>query len=180
MGGGPPYNRPMIRIRTLSFVFVLTTLSLTYAPNIGAAERGEAGLPLPRFVSLRAEEVNLRTGPGVQYPVDWVYHRQTLPVQIIAEFENWRKIRDWEGTQGWMHQSMLTGRRTVVISGATHALRRKPHAKSAPVAMAEAHVIGSLLTCPEGSSWCKVDVDGYVGWLRHVDFWGTFPGEAVK
>ena len=170
----------MIRIRSLFLTLTLMALSALCLADALAANRGGSGLPLPRFVSLRAEEVNLRTGPGVQYPVDWVYHRQTLPVQIIAEFENWRKIRDWEGTQGWMHQSMLTGRRTVIISGGTRALRRKPHAKSTPVAQAEAQVIGNLMTCPEGSSWCKVDVDGYVGWLRHVDFWGTFPGEAVK
>lgn len=164
----------------LIFALGLALFLFGAATEVLAASRSGSGLPLPRYVSLRAEEVNLRTGPGVQYPVDWVFHRQTLPVQIIAEFENWRKIRDWEGTQGWMHQSMLTGRRTIMVVGAQRALRRKPHAKSSPVANAEPLTIGSLLTCPEGSRWCKVDLDGYVGWMRHVDFWGTFPGESVK
>ena len=149
-------------------------------PQAIAAERSGSGLPLPRYVALRAEEVNLRTGPGVQYPVDWVYRRQNLPVQIIAEFDTWRKVRDWEGTQGWVHQSMLTGKRSVVVTGGTRTVRKKPHVKSTAIAMVEEKVVARLLTCPEGSSWCKVDVDGFVGWLRHVDFWGTFPGESVQ
>lgn len=171
----------MIRFNRILSIFALVGFTCAIAlPVLAAESKGGSGLPLPRFVSLRAEEVNLRTGPGVQYPVEWVYGRQTLPVQIIAEYDTWRKVRDWEGSQGWMHQSMLTGRRTAVVTGGTRTLRRKPHAKSTPVAEVEDGVIAGLLTCPEGSSWCKLDIDGYVGWMRHVDFWGTFPGEAVK
>lgn len=170
----------MIRMRPLVRLVPLAAILFILAADAVGAATGGSGLPLPRFVSLRAEEVNMRTGPGVQYPVEWVFHRQTLPVQIIAEYDTWRKVRDWQGAQGWMHQSMLTGRRTVVVTGGTRTLRRKPHAKSTPVAEVEDGVIGSLLTCPEGSSWCKLDIDGYVGWMRHVDFWGTFPGEAIK
>ena len=77
-----------------------------------AAQDGTSGLPIPRFVSLRADEVNMRTGPGVRYPIDWVYARQGLPVQVIGEFEAWRQIRDSEGSTGWVHRTMLSGRRT--------------------------------------------------------------------
>lgn len=174
----------MIRTRVLPRLIPLTAIALlALVPaqrGAEAAEKSGSGLPLPRFVSLRSEEVNLRAGPGVQYPVDWVYNRQNLPVQILAEYDTWRKVSDWQGTQGWVHQSMLTGRRTVMVTGGKRVLRRKPHAKSAAVADVEEGVIGSLLSCPEGASWCKVDIDGYVGWMRHVDFWGTFPNETVK
>src|SRR5262245_34959241 len=73
--------------------------------------RKGSGLPVPRFASLRSDEVNVRTGPGTRYPVDWVFKRKFMPVEVVAEFENWRKIRDWQGASGWVHQSLLTGRR---------------------------------------------------------------------
>src|SRR6202048_2611436 len=75
----------------------------------------EAGLPVPRFVSLHADRVNLRTGPGDRYPIDWVFTRKDMPVEIIAQFEHWRQIRDWEGTKGWVHQRMLAGKRDVIV-----------------------------------------------------------------
>lgn len=144
------------------------------------AQEKTSGLPLPRFVSLRSSEVNLRTGPGVQYPVDWVYNRQKLPVEVIAEYDTWRKIRDWQGTQGWVHQSMLTGQRTVIIIGDTRTLRLKPEAESAAIAQAEASVIGKLLQCPNQLEWCKVDVDGFEGWIRRVEIWGLHRNELVE
>ena len=87
---------------------------------------GRTGLPLPRFVSLRADQVNLRTGPGVRYPIDWVYRRRDLPVEIIDEHETWRRIRDWEGTIGWVHQSMLQGVRNAMVTGEPRTLRKLP------------------------------------------------------
>ena len=138
------------------------------------------GLPLPRFVSLRATEVNMRAGPGVQYPVEWVYHRQKLPVEIIAEYNTWRKVRDWQGTQGWIHQSMLDGRRFIIVTGAKRTIRRKAAAKSAPVARAETGVIGQLTRCPDGGNWCEVEIGGHKGWLRKVDFWGVHRDEVVE
>jgi SH3-like domain-containing protein len=81
---------------------------------------------LPRFVSLRASEVNLRTGPGIRYPIEWVFKRRDLPVEVVDEFESWRRIRDWEGTLGWVHQSMLRGRRTALVTGEPRVLRRAP------------------------------------------------------
>ena len=100
------------------------------APPALAQEASQAplqasGLPLPRFVSLRAEEVNMRAGPGVRYPVDWVYKRKNMPVEVIAEFGTWRKVRDIQGTQGWIHQSMLSSNRWVTITGPARTLRRK-------------------------------------------------------
>jgi len=154
-------------------LFLLTPVTESYA-----ASQGSSGLPLPRFVSLRADEVNMRTGPGVQYPVEWVYTRKDLPVEIIAEFETWRKVRDWEGTQGWVHQSMLSGKRTILITGDVRSLRTEDDANSETKARIEPGVIGHLVDCPNGNGWCRIEVAGLEGWLRHVDFWGAYKNEV--
>lgn len=148
-------------------------------PVIGQAlAQNASGLPLPRFVSFRSEEVNMRTGPGIQYPVDWVYSRRGLPVEIIAEFETWRKIRDWEGTQGWVHQSLLSGKRTVIITGDIRNLRAKPDASSRVIAKLEPTVLGDLEGCSGG--WCQIGVRNMRGWVRHVDMWGVYKDEAFE
>ncbi len=146
--------------------------------GVAAPAKG-TGLPLPRFVSLRAGEVNLRAGPGVQYPVDWVFSRQNLPVEIIAEYDTWRKVRDWQGTDGWVHQSMLGGRRTVIVTSKTRILKKSPNPDAQPVARLEENVIGTLLKCPDGIAWCQVEVDGYRGWLKRIEFWGTQRNEVL-
>ncbi len=138
----------------------------------------ETQLPIPRFVSLRSDEVNLRTGPRITYPVEWVYVRRDLPVEVIAEFDAWRRIRDWHGATGWVHQSMITGRRTVRIAGNEHNLLSEP-ADSAPVvARLASGVIGRLMECD--GSWCRIEVMSYRGWLRRDEFWGTYPNETIE
>ena len=140
----------------------------------------DSGLPLPRFVSLRAAEVNLRTGPGVQYPVDWIFQRESLPVEIIKEYRTWRLVRDWQGTQGWIHQSMLSGKRTFMVTGKERTIRKDPDVKSRAVAMIEPPALGELLSCPQGNSWCQVRAKGIEGWLRKVEIWGVYPNEAFE
>ncbi len=169
------------RIVFIRFVMIMALLSLVLllSPPLHAQNRS-SGLPLPRFVSLRADEVNMRTGPGVQYPVEWVYKRQGLPAEIIAEYGTWRKIRDWQGTQGWVHQSMLSGRRNLIIIGAERTLRESADSNSAAKARAEVGVVGQIIDCEGPSSWCRVEIDGHSGWLRRVDFWGVYRGEELK
>ena len=97
------------------------------APDKSAtAQRKGSGLPIPRFASLRSDEVNVRTGPGSRYPVDWVFKRKAMPVEIVAEYENWRKIRDWQGASGWVHQSLLTGKRSFIIASKAASLHKTP------------------------------------------------------
>lgn len=140
-----------------------------------------SGLPLPRFVSLRAEEVNLRTGPGVRYPIEWVVTKRELPVEIIAEFDTWRKIRDSQGTDGWVHQTMLTGRRTLIVLGpGIKRLRRSDNDGAAPLANVEPGVVGRLLQCPRNGEFCRVEVEGYQGWMRRDEFWGVYKGEFIE
>jgi SH3-like domain-containing protein len=139
-----------------------------------------SGLPLPRFVSLRSDEVNLRSGPGVRYPVDWIYARRDLPVEVIAEFEAWRKIRDWQGAEGWVHQSMLSARRMVVVIGQQHRLRAEPDEKAPSLALLDANVVGRLQTCPRDKGYCRIEIDNITGWLKRDEFWGVYPGEYIE
>lgn len=152
---------------------LLAAGALAPAPPAGA----ESGLPVPRFVSLRSDEINLRTGPGTNYPVDWVYVRRHMPVEIVAEFDTWRKIRDWEGTVGWVHQSLLDGERTGIVVGATRDMLSAPRADATrTVARLEPGVIVRLRECrPE---WCFVQAEEFEGWLRRDAFWGVYPGET--
>lgn len=166
-------------VRSLSLVLAVVLVLLPGIEAVLAAPEG-TGLPLPRFVSLRAEKARLRTGPGVQYPEEWVYMRKDLPLEIIAEHHTWRKVRDWQGTQGWLHQSLVSGKRTLIVTGATRTLRAKPDTASRAVARAEAGVVGSLLACPAHSIWCQAEIDGFKGWLRKVEFWGAYPDEVIE
>ncbi len=138
----------------------------------------ETGLPVPRFVSLGESEVNVRAGPGFRYPVSWVFVRDGMPVEVIEEFEHWRRVRDMDGSEGWVHHSMLSGRRHVIITGTTQTLRDAPADQAMPVARAEVGVQGSLLRC-EGV-WCEVRVAGHEGWVPQANLWGVYHDEVVE
>lgn len=158
---------------SLAFLFLLVGAA-------GALAAETSGLPLPRFVSLRSDEVNLRTGPGTRYPVDWVYSRRDLPVEVIAEFETWRKIRDWQGTEGWVHQSMLSARRMVVVTGAERGLRSDPDDKAVILATLGPNVVARLLGCPRDKRFCRVAVENIQGWLKRDEFWGVYQSEYIE
>lgn len=163
------------RLAVLLTLFVLGLL----APGLpGAEAANDSGLPVPRFVSLRSGEVNLRTGPGTRYPIEWVLTKRSLPVEVVQEFDTWRKIRDHQGSEGWVQSSFLTGRRTLLITGATRKLRADRKDDAAIVAMAEPGVVGRLLECRE--TWCRAEIGGYKGWLKRSEFWGAYSDEVVK
>ncbi len=138
---------------------------------------GESGLPLPRFVSLRSDEVNVRTGPGVRYPILWIFVRQGLPVEVIAEFELWRKIQDIDGAEGWLHRSMISGDRTAIIVEGRQRVLRNPKKDSIPILVAESGVQAELLRCQD--SWCKLLIEGLQGWIEQKHVWGVYPGEVI-
>ena len=150
---------------------------LFVAPVAMAAENDTAQ-KLPRFVSLRSDQVNLRVGPGENYPIQWVLTRKEMPVEITKEFENWRMIRDWQGTEGWVHERMLTGKRAVVIKGGIRTLHRQPDVAAPPVARAEPGVIAKLLECR--ADWCRIDAADHTGWVQRGDLWGVYPGEVLQ
>ncbi len=141
------------------------------------ADDGATG-PAPHFVSLRAPVVNLRTGPGIRYPIEWVYNRPGMPLEVIDEFETWRRIRDWQGTIGWVHQSMLTGQRRALVIGAERLLRGAPEETADSVALVEPGVIARLLRC--AADWCEVEVQSLEGWLKKSEIYGVYPDERLK
>ena len=114
---------------------------------------------------------------GKEYPIDWVFAREGLPVQIIAEYDTWRKIEDFEGASGWIHSSLLSGRRTIMIQGEVRELKRTPEDDSRIVLRAEPGVVGRLFDCD--GPWCRVEIAGSRGWLRRDEFFGALPDEAV-
>ena len=166
----------------------LTTLCLPDLPPSGgsaraadspnSAQRKGSGLPIPRFASLRSDEVNVRTGPGTRYPVDWVFKRKTMPVEIVAEYENWRKIRDWQGASGWVHQSLLTGKRSFIIPSKPASLHKTPANQADVVAKLEPEVMGEIRSC--SGDWCRVKVSGVSGWLERTEIWGVYKSEPIN
>ena len=152
--------------------------ALVFPASLGAAAESETGPKLPRFASLRSDQVNLRVGPGENYPIEWVLTRKEMPVEIIRTFENWRMIRDWQGTEGWVHERMLTGKRAVVIKGGIRTLHRQPEVASPPVARAEPGVVARLLECR--ADWCRIDAADHAGWVQRGDLWGVYLDEALQ
>ncbi len=137
------------------------------------------GLPLPRFASLRSDDVNLRAGPGFRYPIEWVYKRRSLPMEIEREFEVWRLVQDPDGIRGWVHQATLTGLRTFMVQGADATLRAEPKDDAAPVAILKVGVIGRIRSCEAGSDWCRLQVGEYRGYLKRSQIWGALPNEVI-
>ncbi len=142
--------------------------------------RGPSGLPLPRFVSLKSDRVRVRRGPSTQYGVAWVYRARGLPVEIIAEFEDWRRIRDADGEEGWIRRSLLSGWRTAMIAPWRKQdrlpLRARPARDARTVAMLSSGVIGRVVSCT--GTWCRLKVSGYEGWIEQTMLWGVYAGEV--
>ena len=145
---------------------------------------GPSGLPLPRFVTLKSGRVNSRIGPGVNYPVDWLYLKSGLPMEILQEFDNWRKVRDADGAEGWINQSLLSGKRNGIVApwqrgkDTQLSLLREPETDAATVAVIEPGVIGKIMQC--NGLWCQMSFAGHTGWLRQDLIWGAYPGEQIK
>jgi SH3-like domain-containing protein len=163
-------------LRTIMMPALL--VAFAFSASLAAAAESETGPKLPRFASLRSDQVNLRVGPGENYPIEWVLTRKEMPVEIIRAFENWRMIRDWQGTEGWVHERMLTGKRAVVIKGGIRALHRQPEVTSPPVARAEPGVVARLLECR--ADWCRIDAADHAGWVQRADLWGVYPDEVLQ
>lgn len=140
-----------------------------------------SGLPLPRYVSLKADRVNMHIGPAKNHETKWVYQRAGLPVEITAEFENWRRIRDVDGTEGWVYHSLLSGRRTGVVTAKSKddlvAIHERPDGKSAVAAQLQPGVVGSVKRC--NANWCRVSGKGFDGWIQQERLWGVYPNERV-
>lgn len=131
-----------------------------------------------RFVSLRSTEVNMRVGPGTEYPIEWIYVRQNLPVEVIGEFGIWRKIRDMEGTEGWIHQTMASKNRTIAIVNEDALMHRADSSSSKSIALLKVGVIAQVKRCRQ--NWCQVKVNKMKGWIQAHHVWGLHSGEKVS
>jgi SH3-like domain-containing protein len=148
------------------------------AEQIGSA----SGLPIPRYVSLKSDRVNLREGPSKDHRTIWVFQRAGLPVEITAEFEIWRKVRDSDGAEGWVLHSLLSGRRTALVApwkkGVESILYGKASAKSAPVAKLQSNVIANVRGC--NGAWCRITGEGFDGYIEQANLWGVYPYEKIE
>ena len=162
--------------RNLLILVALLWTGATNAQDVSILN--PSGLPMPRFVSLKSAEVNMRVGPGQRYPIVWVYHRAGLPVQIIEEFAHWRKIKDFDGTTGWVNKGLLESTRTALIIGQSQLLYQKPDTTSPAVIRAEPMVIGQVLGC--APDWCLLVIEGREGWIRKPDIWGVGREEVFE
>ncbi len=134
---------------------------------------------LPRFESLKADKVYARTGPGLRYPIKWVYERRGLPVEITRTYDQWRQIRDPDGEEGWVHRTLLTGRRGgVILADQPVELRRKPEVAARMTARFEPGVVVRIEEC--AASWCHAAAGGFKGWIERKYIWGIYEGEIFN
>lgn len=151
-------------------------LALALSVGAGAArasdQRGPVtNLPLPRFVSLKTDEGNVRRGPSLSHRIDWVFTRRNMPLEVTAEFGHWRRVRDQEGAGGWVHYSLISGARTVIVQEDMAALRMRPSEDAPANARAEAGVVARLGEC--NIDWCWITAEGVRGWAKKSDLWGV-------
>jgi SH3-like domain-containing protein len=181
----------MYRTRRSKFAHLLSVglagaaLFASAASVFGAGELAtgpKSGLPVPRYVSLKPDRVNVRGGPNRDYDVSWVYTRAGLPVEITAESDNWRRIRDWEGAEGWVYHSMLSGRRTAVVSAKTKGdlvpLHERADGASALAARLQPGVVAAVKQC--NGTWCRIQGAGFDGFIAQERLWGVYPSEKVE
>lgn len=178
---------PRALMAILALAAALMAAAGARSENAAPSFPGGSGLPVPRYVSLKSDRVNMRKGPGTDYPAAWVYRRAGLPLEVIKEFEGWRQVRDADGATGWVLQSFLSGRRTALVlpweikPGAPAPkveLRRTDSVRSRAVAMVEAGVITNLTACD--GRWCRVSIDKFQGYIEQKKLWGVYEGEVIK
>jgi SH3-like domain-containing protein len=160
----------------------IVALQPRLAQSAGEVATGSvSGLPIPRFVSLKSDRVNVRSGPNKDQEVRWVYTHAGMPVEITAEFENWRRIRDWEGAEGWVYHSLLSGKRTAMVLPKAKdelvPLFESADIGSAVAARLQSGVLGALKSC--NGSWCQFNGKGFEGYIRQERLWGAYPNEKV-
>ncbi|MGA7457656.1 MAG: SH3 domain-containing protein [Methyloceanibacter sp.] len=182
-------------MRHLISIAAVGALALTFASATGpsAAEdnvkqaaiesTGKSALPVPRFVSLKSDKVNVRKGPSTDQAIVWVFSRAGLPVEVIAESDNWRRVRDSEGADGWVFHSLLSARRTALVTPWSKGEERvrlysSNSTGSRAVAELQSGVLGNVLSCD--GEWCNVSVDDYSGYVQQDKLWGVYKGEEVK
>jgi SH3-like domain-containing protein len=170
----------LLRLMTLTRMAILAlvmTAHAGYGQELASAQvlGPETNLPVPRFVSLNAGEANVRRGPSLSHRIDWVFTRRNMPLQLVAEYGQWRRVIDHDGQGGWIHFTLLSGVRTVLVQGGDVALRNRPDPSGTENAILEAGVIARLGRCEV--DWCQLTAGGYRGWAPKSAIWGVRPDE---
>ena len=170
----------MMKSMWVAAVFVVLggALGAETAPVAAPAKGTVTNLPLPRFVSLKKGDVNVRRGPGLTHRIDWVFTRAGMPLRITAEYEHWRRVEDETGEGGWVQYAMLSGARSVLVQTDMAEFHDAADPASDVSFQAERGVIGRLLEC--ALEWCRVAVDGDKGWVAKADLWGVTPDEVLQ
>ena len=155
---------------------IAALLALVMAAPLWAEERGKVTkLPIPRYVSLKAEEANVRRGPSLSHRIDWVFKRRNMPLRVTGEHGHWRRVQDRDGQGGWVHYSLLSGVRHVIVEADLIPMRVKPSPEAEVNAYAEAGVVARLGSC--SSEWCRINAGGSRGWVQKAALWGVKPDE---
>ena len=168
------------RFFVAGLIVLVLSLTFTFPSYAETGKRGASGLPLPRFVSIKGNPVNLRQGPGTQYPALLTFKRVGWPVEILDENSNWRKIKDYDGDTGWIQANLLRGKRSVVLhqNPTAHKLRKRPDEKAVILAYLQPGLVAELEDC--NGEWCDIRVSGYRGWTPRVSLWGVYPHEFAE
>lgn len=175
-------------ITKISFLLITLLFTNAFASEFG----GVTGLPIPRFVSLKSSETNLRKGPNYKFPVNWIYKQKGYPMQLIAEFENWRKLRDEDGSEGWVHENLISGIRHLYIARNNYKIKNEfysaqkselilfkyPDETSYPIARMQIGTLGKLKNCQK--EWCKIKIANFSGWVLKQNTWGVLNDEIIK
>lgn len=156
-------------------------------PDVSAAAVKQEGGRAPRYLSLKADRVLLRQGPGADQPAAWIFRRTGLPVEVLDEADGWCRVRDAGGTEGWVQKTLLSGRRTALVlpweikdghQAPSATLREDDRESARPIAQVEAGVLAGIIACEGG--WCRVSVGSYRGYIEQSKLWGTYPNEQIK
>jgi SH3-like domain-containing protein len=169
-----PFRRAFRALRPILFTLLLLACVIPAQRQAQAEEN----LPLPRYASFKSSEVNLRAGPGENYPKQWVYQRAGMPVEIFEEWDTWRRIRDYQGVTGWVSVNLLTSKRTAVVIETRRVLHDSASENARAVAQLDPGVIGRIVEC--NGDWCRLEVKGYEGWLKRTEIWGVDATENFK
>ena len=170
----------MLRETAVSKITLLLIFaSVLIIPLYGFTQEPQKGqvtnLPIPRYVSLKVKEANARRGPSLSHKIDWIYKRQNMPLEIYAEYENWRRVRDFEGLGGWVHYTLLSGTRYVLVKNELLEMRLLPSIDAQVIAKVPQHNIATLDKC--NKDWCRIIDDGYKGWVPKNGIWGVYENE---
>ena len=170
----------MLRETAVSKITLLLIFaSVLIIPLFGFTQELQKGqvtnLPIPRYVSLKVKEANARRGPSLSHKIDWIYKRQNMPLEIYAEYENWRRVRDFEGLGGWVHYTLLSGTRYVLVKNELLEMRLLPSIDAQVIAKVPQHNIATLDKC--NKDWCRIIDDGYKGWVPKNGIWGVYENE---